>query len=206
MHELLRVEFFVEDKAHEELLVPLVKRVANEEQCTLECRVRTARGGHPRAMESFKKYQTLRALGISGTKDSDLLIVAIDGNCSTFSETRKSITEATMSSHLHRLVTACPDPHIERWYLLDPQSFGEIVGRQPQISPKKCERSYYKHVLATAIAAAGHVLPLGGIELGRELAATMNLYRAGKNDASFRAFVGDLRRGLRQAARESNLA
>ncbi len=206
MPETLRVDFFVEDRAHEELLVALTKRVAKDEGVVIDCHIQTARGGHPRVMKAFRNYQTLRERGIGGPNNPDLLIVAIDGNCSKFDETRKSIREAASSSYSHRLITACPDPHIERWYLLDPQSFGTIVGGQPQVRSRKCDRSYYKQVLATAVAEAGYVLPLGGIELGRALAAKMDLYRAGKNDVSFRAFVADLRSGLRQASRKSNSA
>lgn len=99
------------------------------------------------------------------------------------------------------LVTACPDPHIERWYLADPQSFQTVVGTHPGGSRRKCARDPYKQLLASAVATAWHPATLGGIEFERELADEMDLFRAGKNDSSLRVFVRALRKGLRRAAR-----
>ena len=201
MSEALLVEFFVEDDAHQQLLVPLVQRVAREEDVELRCQVRNARGGHGRAMDSFERYQILREKGVGGSEVPALLVVAIDGNCSSFTETSRNIQRATREPFVHMLVTACPDPHIERWYLADPKSFQAVVGIQPRVSSQKCARGHYKQMLTTAIAGAGHPLTLGGVEFGRELADHMDFFRAGKNDSSLKAFVGDLRRGLRRASR-----
>lgn len=201
MSEALLVEFFVEDNAHQQLLVPLARRVAREEEVGLRWRVRNARGGHAGAMGSFKRYQVLREKGVVGREVAALLVVAIDGNCSSFTETRNNIRRATRDSFAHMLVTACPDPHIERWYLADPQSFRDVVGTQTSAGPRKCIRNDYKQMLATAVAGGGHPPTLGGIEFGRELADSMDLFRAGKNDSSLKAFVEDLREGLRRASR-----
>lgn len=92
---------------------------------------------------------------------------------------------------------ACPDPHVERWYLADPESFKEVVGHQPTIGKKKCVRDYYKNALANAVRKAGHPATLGGIEFAQELVERMDLYRAGKNERSLKAFVDDLRGRLR---------
>lgn len=201
MSETLLVEFFVEDNAHQQLLVPLARRVAREEEVRLRCRVRNARGGHAGAMGSFKRYQLLCEKGVVGREVAALLVVAIDGNCSSFTETRKNIRSATRDSFAHMLVTACPDPHIERWYLADPQSFRDVVGTLPSVGSRKCIRNHYKQMLATAVAGGGHPPTLGGEEFGRELADSMDLFRAGKNDSSLKAFVEDLREGLRRAYR-----
>ena len=45
------VDLLVEDRAHEELLKPLLQWIAHEEQVRLWPRVRTAKGGHGRAKE-----------------------------------------------------------------------------------------------------------------------------------------------------------
>ena len=200
MSEALLVEFFVEDRAHEEVLVPLVEQIARIENVHLRCRVRNARGGHSRVMRSFERYQILRTKGMGDMEVPDLLVVAIDGNCTSFTETRNRIQRATHSPFVHRLVTACPDPHIERWYLADPQSFETAVGTRPSVSRRKCARGYYKQMLADAVARAGYPPTLGGIEFGRELANAMDLFRAGKNDASLKAFFDDLRKGLRRVS------
>ena len=201
MSEAVLVEFFVEDNAHQQQLVPLVERVAQEEGFRLRRRVRNAQGGHARAMRSFERYQILRTKGVVGIEVPALMVVAIDGNCSSFKKIRRGIRRATRDPFLHMLVTACPAPHIERWNLADPQSFRTVVGTQPKVSRRKCARDQYKQLLANAIARAGHPPTLRSVEFARELAEEMNLFRAGKNDSSFKAFVRDLREGLRRASR-----
>lgn len=99
-----------------------------------------------------------------------------------------------------RLVAACPDPHVERWYLADPQSFERVVGKRPDIGTRKCVRDHYKRVLASAIVQGGHPATLGGVEFAPELVEAMDLYRAGRNDSSLKAFVDDFRAKLHQSA------
>ena len=200
MSEPLLVEFFLEDNAHEQFLVPLVERVAREEEVGLRCRVRNARGGHAGVMGSFKRYQFLRERGVGGSEVPALLLVAIDGNCSSFAETSTTIRGATRERFAHTLVTACPDPHIERWYLADPKSCQTVVGTQPSVTPRKCARGYYKKMLATAVADAGHPATLGGVEFGKELVDEMDFFRAGKNDSSLKTFIRDLLAALRRAS------
>lgn len=56
MCDALQAELFVEDRAHEALLVPLLKRLAREEHTRLSIQVRSARGGHPRALQEFRNW------------------------------------------------------------------------------------------------------------------------------------------------------
>lgn len=197
MNDDLPVDFFVEDSAHERFVIPLAERIAEDEGMALRCGVRSARGGHAQAIDSFKRYQTLREKGVGGVELPAILVVAIDGNCSTFSRARDKIRGATRDRYSHLLVAACPDPHIERWYMADPVSFASVVGSQPSVVRGKCERGYYKRLLNQTVIGAGHPSTLGGIEFGHELANAMDLFRAGKEDSSLGAFVGDLRARLR---------
>lgn len=152
-------------------------------------------------MASFKRYQLLREKGVGGRAVPAILLVAIDGNCSSFTETARNIRRATGDPFVHMLVTAFPDPHIERWYLADPDSFHAVVGTRPSVGRRKCVRDHYKQMLTAAILKAGHPSTLGGVEFARDLADEMDLFRAGKQDSSLKAFVRDLREGLRRAAR-----
>lgn len=191
------LDLFVEDRAHEELLKPLAIRVGREEQVDMRVSVRIARGGHARAISEFRLYQrAAEAGGLSGIP-ADLVVVGIDGNCSTFTNARDEIQRATRPTFADRLVVACPDPHVERWYLADPQSFNAVVGDQPRVGPRKCARDHYKQLLANSIQRAGHPATLGGIEFASELVTAMNLYRAGRNAVSLKAFLDDLRAKLR---------
>ena len=186
------VDLFVEDRAHEALVGALVQRIAREEMIEATVRIRSARGGHARALQGLRLYQTL----VEQRQFDDppeLIVAAIDGNCATFRKKRTEIENATRAAFKDRLVAACPDPHVERWYLADPDSFYEIVGYRPSVGRRKCERHHYKRLLANAIRRGDHPPTLGGIEFALELANGMDLYRAGKTDSSLRTFVDELR-------------
>jgi hypothetical protein len=195
MSRPLVLDLFVEDRAHEELLKPLVERVAREENLGVTVRVRSARGGRGRALEEFRLYQRLVERG--ATARPDLVVVGIDGNCATFARKRQEVVSATKPAFADRVVAACPDPHVERWYLVDPDSFRHVVGYRPTLGRKKCARDHYKKLLADAVRRAGHPPTLGGIEFAREIAVGIDWYRAGTTDHSFRAFIDELRDKLR---------
>lgn len=203
MSSPVAVDIFVEDRAHEEFLVPLLRRVAKEEEIRVSPRVRSARGGHGRAIEELRLYQRIVAKGAGQIPCPALLIVGIDGNCATFTKAKNEIQNATDASFQDRLVVACPDPHVERWYLADPDSFEGVVGHRHTVGRKKCARDYYKDALAKAVREAGHPPTLGGIEFAQEIVSAMDLFRAGKNDRSLKAFLADLRNRLRMLSSES---
>lgn len=197
MSRHLTVDLFIEDRAHEELLKPLVKRIAREEHVDVVVRVRSARGGHARAVQEFVLYQRVVADGSLGQSSPDIVVVGVDGNCTTYAKKRAEVQAAKSSEFNAGLIVASPDPHVERWYLVDPVSFAEVVGYPPVVGKNKCERDHYKKLLADAVTEGGHPPTLGGIEFAAELVDAMDLYRAGKGDHSFRAFVEDLRTELR---------
>jgi hypothetical protein len=201
MSDAVVADLFVEDRAHEAFLHPLLRRIADEERVDVVARVRSARGGHGRAIREFRLYQDLVQKGITPAPTPDLVIVAIDGSCTAFARKRAEIEKAARAEFRDRLVVACPDPHVERWYLGDLNSFQRVVGKQPSVGKKKCARDHYKRLLARAVRQAGHPAPLGGIEFASELVGSMDLYRAGRNDRSLRAFVDDLRTRLQTLGR-----
>ena len=114
MNSAMSVDLFVEDRAHEALLGAFVRRIAREEELDVLIRVRSARGGHGRAVQEFVEYQRLLKKGAIRDCTPELIVVAIDGNCSKFAKKRQEITRATEEWFRDRLVAACPDPHIER--------------------------------------------------------------------------------------------
>lgn len=76
MSEPLVVDLFVEDRAHEELLRPLVERAANEKRIVVTVRIRSARGGHCRALDEFRLYQRLVEGGAAPRPD--LVVVGME--------------------------------------------------------------------------------------------------------------------------------
>ncbi len=203
MRDPIKVDLFVEDRAHEEFIGPMVSRLAGEEQKAVSVQVRSARGGHGRAMDEFSLYQ--RAVLVGGVTAPDVLIVAVDGNCSRPTVARSSVAKHIDSQFESRTIIACPDPHIERWYLADPDSFSAVVGARPRVGKKKCERGHYKAILSQTVAKAGHPATLGGIEFARELVQAMDLFRAGKAERTLKDFVQDVRNVMRRLCVDATL-
>ena len=194
------IDLFVEDRAHEEFLKAMVVRLSAEEHRETMTRVRSARGGHGRVLNEFELYQEAIARGLSTIPD--ILVVAIDANCLSFHETQKTLKTRLKAEFQGRAAYACPDPHIERWFMADPESFAEVVGAQPPRERRKCERDRYKRQLVDAIRRGGYLPTLGGVEFAKDLVLHMDLYRAGKNEPSLSAFVDSLRGCLRLLGRQ----
>lgn len=188
------LEIFAEDAAHEAFLVPFVRRLAGEQGVTFDVRVRSAVGGHGRAMSEFDLFQ--RTLTQRHLARPDLVVICIDANCKRYAQARREIETQTVPDLRECMVIACPDPHIERWYMADREGFASVVGSQPSIPRDKCARDVYKSLLASTISQNGLLAPLGGIEFASELIESMDLYRAGRNDKSLKAFTDDLRNAL----------
>ena len=91
------------------------------------------------------------------------------------------------------MILAIPDPHIERWLLLDGAAFKAVFGKGCDAPDQKCDRGRYKQRLIEAIYATGTIPRLGGIEYAEDIVEQININRAVRVDRSFRRFVADLR-------------
>lgn len=194
----ISIGVFAEDRAHKRLLLPLILRLVREERVGVRLRVYSATGGYSRVIDEFQHHQRILERGHNGDRVQDFLVVAIDGNCETSAKARQRILEQTSAPLSGRVVVACPDPHIEHWYLVDHVAFKAVVGRQPRVGKKKCARDHYKSVLADTVRQAGHPPALGGLEFAEELAKEMDFFRAGKNAPSLKMFLDDCRAKIRQ--------
>ncbi len=148
-------------------------------------------------MQELRVY--LRDLTMRADSRPDLIIVATDANCSGTNNRIREINEATTPfTSLPPIVTAVPDPHIERWLLLDGAAFRQVLGKGCQAPEQKCSRDLYKQRLIDAIRAAG-VTPIpGGIEFAQDIVSAMELGRAKRADRSPRLFLDDLESQFRQ--------
>jgi len=199
MNSLPLVDLFAEDHAHEAFLRAVVMRFEREKGKPLHMRIRNARGGHGRVMSELKLFQRSVLKQTMGSDVlPDMLIVAIDANCQRLNAARKEIENAIEKEFKDRTVIACPDPHIEKWYLADGHSFFRVVGKEPRPIQEKCERDRYKSLLAETIRSAGHPSILGGIEFAEDLVNEMDFYRSGKTNRSLQMFVADLERHIDQ--------
>ena len=181
----------------------MLYRLAAEREATVRIRVVSARGGQGVALREYRMLQRTRAVLFPADPVPDLVVVALDGNCSTFAETRKTIEDATDTTLFDRLVTACPDPHIERWFLADPATLRRIVGRAPALGAEKCERNHYKRLLADTLRESPYPeVRYDDLEFAPRVVAEMDLHRAGRNDHSLRAFVRRAREVIRATTGE----
>ena len=194
MSEPVVVDLFAEDAAHESFLKTMLMRLARQAGKTIALQTRSARGGHPHALKELGIYQkvALKAMDLP-----TLLVVAIDANCKRFATAKGEIEKRLETPFKERALIACPDPHIERWYLADPQSFFKVVGTQPSSGKRKCERERYKKILSHAVTSAGHPPTLGGIEFASEIVEAMDLYRAGRAEPSLKDFLNQITARLR---------
>ena len=83
-----------------------------------------------------------------------MIIVATDGNCKGFLERKRQIEEV-VKSFSGLVICAIPDPHIERWLLLDSAAFKKVLGKGCAAPTYKCQRDLYKQLLGDAIVDAG---------------------------------------------------
>ena len=198
----IRIIYFLEDRAQEGFIKALVKRVASEESIASDSLihdVRSARGGS-RIVTEFKNFirdtREFRAI------DIDFLVVAIDGNCKGHRERVEQLEKKIKSDHplKERVVYAVPDPHIERWYIMDQRALKVDIGlhRVPSLPSYKCRRSHYKQVLNQALKESNVDSLLGGAEYAERIVDSIrNLGSLGQQNADFQVFVEDLRRTLR---------
>ena len=195
----LSVAFFLEDIGQEAIIPPLFRRVAAEEGMQpdqLECQVLHSRRGG--SVAAFAKF--LKDAKKSRIVSANLLVVGWDGNCKGFANRRDQILAKATGSPFAEVIAAVPDPHVERWYLLDIPALSNAAGVHIALSqvPVKCEKNLYKTLLRQAFDNTEVTPPLGGIEYGERVAERMNLYAAAKQDHGLADFIDKARAWLRQ--------
>jgi len=192
MSRVCTVVCFFEDIAHEAFITELVRRAAKEQGKVVEIDTRNATGG-AKVWGELKAF--LRDLK-HGTSLPDILVVVIDGDCAP--QQRYNQAEQLIQGQAPYYVIGVPDPHIERWYLEDPNALPQVVSNAtPQLPHHKCQKSLYKNALRDALRAAGLEPVLGGAEYGAEIAAVLDPYIVSKRDSYFDRFWKDLNNALK---------
>jgi len=194
------VDLFAEDKAHELFVSALFRRIVVQARASIHLNVRSAVGGHGRALTELRTYQRAVLRGAAGLVRPDLLVVVIDANCKRVVDARNGVLEATTAGAAGETVVACPDPHVERWFFADPEAFARVVGVDQQPGQRKCERDRYKTMLRDAVSRAGHFPTLGGLEFAQDLVQEMDLHRASRNEPSLGALIDGIRAFARRVA------
>lgn len=188
------VAMSVEDSAHRLIIEPLVHRLAEEQGATVELAWRSAVGGHGKVLRELATY--LRDLARQGGPWPDLIVVATDANCDGLNDRVREL-ERDVQGARTPVVFAIPDPHIERWLLLDGAAFKAAVGQGCDAPDQKCDRHRYKQRLIEAVRDAGVKPILGGLEYAEDIVLRMNIDRAAQTDRSFARFIKGLRAEFR---------
>lgn len=202
---MVRVGYFLEDKAHEKLVKAIVTRIAEEEgipRQALRHDPRAVRGG--KAIGEYRKF--LKDMWNATSPPFDILVVAVDGNCKGYNDRAlqlRKIAERARYKWCDHIVLAIPDPHIERWYMISPPALQAAVGaKYPITVPSyKCSRKYYRRILHQYISKESRSTFLGGPEYGEAIIQLMDdLYQPALQDTGLKHFLDDLRRIFRTMA------
>lgn len=204
----LRVLYFLEDRAQDAFIKALVIKIAKQESIhpsRLIHEIRSARGGS-RVRVDFKKF--IKDTAKSTAYNVDLLVVAVDGNCKGYKEQIRNLEKYIKPNHpfSNKVVYAIPDPHIERWYIMDQRAFKEGVGieQAPQLPTYKCQKGYYKNKLNQTLKEADVNSLLGGAEFGERIVESIeNLDAFSKQDNGLLSFVTELRIKMRNWKRNN---
>lgn len=194
---MTEIPLFIEDTAHRLVVGALVERMARERNIQIELDPRNASGGHGRVASSFSRYA--RDLQRQHESPPDFAVVATDANCKGWNERSREFRRMAEPTFLaERAVFAVPDPHVERWLLLDSAAFRAAVGRGCKAPGRKCGRDEYKQRLVEAIIAAGKPPGPGGLEFAKPIVSNMDIQRAARDDRSFGRFIDDLDAAFRR--------
>ncbi len=192
---MIKVDLFAEDQGHVRIVGELIRAVAGRLGTPIHLVTRTTRGGYGRVIGSVRQYA--REINATLQPMPDVLVVATDANCKGANARVKAVRDV-VGDLTDRLVCAIPDPHVERWLLVDAHAFKAVLGKGCSAPDHKCERDRYKELLARAVESAGPRPPLGGIEYAADLITAMNLTDVRQNDASLGRFLDELEARLRQ--------
>jgi hypothetical protein len=199
--------YFLEDRAQERFICPLVERVFLE-TCGSAVRpqhdFRSVRHGSRAMAELRTFFRELRHNFEHGRPPTvpDVILVVVDGNCKGYAQRANQVRNCSRPDNPFndRIVVAAPDPHIERWYLMDQTALKCGIGLQRGLNlpPYKCKKDYYKNALREALKAEG-VQPLrGGAEFAEDIVKELgDLDGLAGIDKGFGDFLANLRQAFR---------
>ena len=183
---------FGEDSFHRDYIEAFLQRFSAERNIPIEIRPYSARGGITKMHHEFERF--LLDLRKGREPLPDAILVATDANCTGYNDRKQIMERVTEGFDQVREVVlyAIPDPHIEKWMMVDPNAFKSVFGVGCDLPTYKCEKSYYKRLLAESIRKADTLAPLGGREFARDVVLQMDLPYAQQHDPSLRLFLRDL--------------
>lgn len=184
-----KIALFCEDSGHEAVIKALILKQAPKG--SVQVMPLSARQGKGRALAELEKY--LKNVERGQTYSPDAIVAAIDANCKGHNAKRNEI-DAKIPDRLKHIpfVLAVPDPHVERWLLIDSYAFKQVFGKGCDAPDQKCEKDRYKSLLREAVRKAGGTQLLGGMEHAEEIIKHMDMLHIKKLDDSLKRFMEEL--------------
>lgn len=143
------INLFVEDVGHEEFCQALINRFAKQYGIEVKITLKNTRGGHGKVIREIKQY--IRDLHRSKERLPDLILIATDSNCQKLLQRKQEIEHNIPAPYQKLIVYMIPEPHLERWLLLDGAAFKKVFGAGCDAPDLKCERSRYKRQFIDAL-------------------------------------------------------
>ena len=193
---------FVEDDAHQQYIKALLQRLSEEHNVNLDSPIfRASTGGAGEAITGLVQF--LKDLEADNEFLPDLILIMIDSNCNTYRKKKREIEERINWSIQFQsgfVIIAIPDPHIERWLLLDSKAFKTVFGVGCKAPDKKCGRHRYKELLANEIRKADIEPAFGGIEYTENIIREIDMGRMRDSKETIGRFILDLESRFEQWA------
>jgi hypothetical protein len=187
------ITLFCEDSFHEKFIGALLRRFEDEYRAGVTARFLSSQGGLSRMHGELRDF--LRDLERDRQNLPDAVIVVVDANCQGYNG-RKGLMNGVLAHYprFQQLVSyAIPDPHIERWMLVDAIAFQNVFGRGCTLPAMKCAKDEYKKLLRNQIRESGIEAPLGGEEFAEDIVMAMDLGQVETGEASFGLFLKNLK-------------
>jgi len=192
------IGLFCEDSFHELYATALIEKISSDIDVAVAVRAYSATGGLSRMHHEFGDF--LKDIDRGAVGLPDLILVLLDANCVGYTERKKlidSVVKSKFPALANLVMVGIPDPHIERWMLVDPVAFRKVFGVGCTLPAIKCEKGHYKKLLRSEIAASGITAPLGGQEFASDLVAELSMGSIAKEN-SLRLLVNGLRQCFNQ--------
>ncbi len=199
--------YYLEDRAHWSLISSLVKRITEElgiERKVVED-VRSPNPARLRERNAIKeRFRDLVGDIRKGLIRFDIFIVVVDGNREGVQKRRDDFTRILRGKTggeeaLSKLVFAIPDPHIEKWYMMDRDAFRTATGADApaQHLISNALKLDYKLMLKKAFIDSGIHAIGGGVEYAEDIITAISDINKFKDlEQSCSSFVTDLREKL----------
>lgn len=196
---MYKLVLFCEDSGHEAVIKAMISKMVVDK--SVQVIPLSNRGGKGKALTELERY--LKQVKKNLVLKPDAIVTAIDANCKGYHEKKREIDEKIPVglSSVIPIIHAIPDPHVERWLLLDSHAFKQVFGKGCNAPDQKCEKARYKNLLREAIKLSGGTPLLGGMEYAEEIINNMDLENVKKYDESMKRFIEEIQvifKGWRQ--------